>query len=73
LGETVLLDDELVQVVSEKVGTATAPVAVVDPEEGAFGPLLVLAGGWFQDVQDDRYSVLVVVPDYSLVGVCGIG
>jgi len=47
-------------------------MAIIDPEERALGPLLVLAVVWLDDVEYDADAVLVVVPDEALVGVGGI-
>jgi hypothetical protein len=69
LGEAVLLDDDLVEVVFEIVGTHAASMAVVNGEEGALGPsegVLALRSG---HVEDDRNPILIIVPLYSLVGV----
>ncbi len=55
--------------VPEEVGTAISAVAVVDPEEGAFGPEFVqFLGVRFYHVQDYGQTVLVVVPDQALRG-----
>lgn len=51
-GKRVLHNDDLVQVVLQEVGAGMAPVAVVDREVGAFGPLLALLLGWLRHVQD---------------------
>ena len=51
------------EVVSEELCTLVATVAVVDTEEGALGPVVyftLLALG-FHNVQDNGYSVLVIV------------
>lgn len=69
-GKLLVLDDELMQVVSQEVGTGVATVTVKDAEEGALWPMLnVLLLRWLHDVQDDAYSVFVVVTDDALVGV----
>ena len=60
------------QVVLQEVGAGMAPVAVVDREVRAFGPLLALLLGWLRHVQDDRDAVLVVVSLDALVRVCCI-
>lgn len=44
-------------------------VAIINTEEGAFGPVLMLAVLWLHDVQDDGDTVLVVASDQALVSV----
>lgn len=50
-----------------------AAMAVKDREEGALGPAVALLLRRLLHVQDDGYSILVVVADDALVGVCGVG
>jgi len=40
LREVLILDDELVEIVSQEVSAAVAAMAVVNSEKGAFGPFL---------------------------------
>ena len=73
LRELHIFDDELVQIVSQKVSACVAPVAVEDAEEAALGPVLdILLGGWLHDVKNNADAVLVVVPDDSLICVRGV-
>lgn len=69
LREVLVLDDELVEVVPEEVGTDMTTVSIVDPEEGAFWPLLPrkLFRLRLHNVEDDGYSIFVIIPDDSLV------
>lgn len=74
LRKLVVLHHEVVEVVSEVVCTGRTAVAVEDSKETDLGPVnlkmtLVLR---LEDVQDDADSVLVVVADDALVGVCCI-
>lgn len=68
--ELSIFDDELMQVVSEEVGTGVSTVAVENSEETALRPLLyVLLVRRLHDVEHDTDSVLVVVSDDALVRV----
>jgi hypothetical protein len=62
-----MLNYQLMQLVPEVVGTGGTPVAVIDPEKGAAGPV----GGLFEfrldNVQNDRYSILIVISYDSLM------
>lgn len=40
LGEVLILNDELMEVVSQEVSTTVATMAIVNSKERAFGPLL---------------------------------
>ena len=71
LGKVIVLDDEVVEVVAEVVGTGRAAVAVENAEEANLGPLdveVLLAFG-LEDIEDDGDAVLVVVADDTLVRV----
>jgi hypothetical protein len=62
------------KVVSEEVGASVAAMPVEDRKKLNFGPGSVVFFLWrFLNVQNDAYSVLVVVPDDSLVCVCSVG
>ena len=58
---------QLMQLVPEVVSAGGPSVAVIDPKEGAAGPV----GGFFEfrldNVQDDRYSVFIVISNDSLM------
>ena len=69
-GELTVFYDKLMEIVSKKVGAGVAAVTVEHSEEGALWPVFdVFLLRWLHDVQDNAYSVFVVVTDYSLVGV----
>ena len=75
LGELIVLDDKVVQVVSQVVGAVAASVAIEHPEEADLRPLH--PGGQLfvarlQNVQNYAYSVFVVVADDALVRICCI-
>lgn len=74
LGEVFILDDELVEVVPEEISTDCASMPVVNTEEGAFGPLVILVvfGLGFHNIQNDSHSVLVVVSYDALIRVSTI-
>jgi len=65
--------NKLMELVSEEVSALCAPVAVVDREERAPGPVVNLFEFRLDDVQDYRDSILVVIPYHSLMGVGCIG
>lgn len=71
-GEAVLFDHEVVQLVPKKLGALLTSMPVVDAKEAAFWPGFVFPVLWFGDIEDDRHSVFVVVPDQTLVGDGGI-
>ena len=63
------------EVVTKKISARVASVAVVDPEEGAFGPSLTRFGWlrlWSHDVENNGNSVFIIVPNNALVGVGSI-
>jgi hypothetical protein len=62
-----MLDYQLMQLVPEVVSTGGTPVAVVDPEEGAPGPVGGLLEFRLNDIQNDRYSILIVISYDSLM------
>ena len=67
--EIVLLDHVMMQVISQELGAGAAPMAIVDTEEGAGGPRLVLPVLRLDDVEDDGDAVFVVVANEALVSV----
>jgi len=69
LREVFVLHDEIVQVVSQVIGTGGASMAVENAEKADLGPLdvEVLLALWLEDVEDDGDTVFIVVSDDSLV------
>ena len=61
--EIVLLDHVMMQVISQELGAGAAPMAIVDTEEGASRPRLVLSMLWLDYVEYDGHSILVIVSD----------
>ena len=74
LGEIVILHDEVVKIIAKVVSTGSPTVPIKDTEEADLRPLnlQVLLALRLQDVQDDRNSVLIIVSDDALIGVCGV-
>jgi len=48
-------------------------MSIVDSKEGTLGPGLVLPMLWLDDVQNNRYSVFIVVANKALIRVCSVG
>ena len=69
LREILVLHDEIMKVVAKIVSTGSAAVAVKHAEETYLGPLdgEVLLAFRFQDVEDNRYAVLIIVSNNSLI------
>ena len=74
-GEIFVLNNEVVQVVAQVVGTGRTAVAIKDTEEADLGPLdvKVLLALWLENVQNDRDSVLIVVSNDTLVSIGSVG
>lgn len=73
LWENSILDDKLVEVVSQEVRACVSTMSVENSEEAAFWPIGdVFLGRWLHYVEDDADSILVIVPDDSLVRVGSI-
>ena len=63
-----ILDDELMQIISQEVSARISSMAIKDTEEAALWPVLYVFLGWrLHDIEHDADSVLVVVSDDSLV------
>ena len=61
------------KIVSEEFSAGRSAMSIINTEEAAFGPLLMLSVLGFHDVQYDADSVFVVSAHESLVCVCSIG
>ena len=63
------------EVVSEEISADVPTMTIVDAEEGAFGPLSTaeLLRFGLHDVQDDRYSIFIIVTHDALVGIGAVG
>jgi hypothetical protein len=44
-----------------------ATMAIIDPKEATLGPVLILTVSWLRDIQDNRHSILIVVPHQTLI------
>lgn len=53
LGKCVLLNHEVMELVSQELSTGVPTMAVIHAEEATLRPVLVLAMGWLRDVEDD--------------------
>ena len=62
----------MVEVVTEEFGTGATSMSIVDTEEGACWPSLMLAVFWFDNVEDYGHSVFIIVPYEALVRICRI-
>ena len=75
-GELLILNDKVVQIVSQVVSAGSPSVAVENAKKANLRPLNTwrqLFILWLQDVEDDADSVLVVLSNNALVGVGGVG
>ena len=72
--ETLLINDNQVQLVFKKICACTAPVAIVDGKVAALRPgYHILATGGFGHVEDDGDAVLIVIPLDALVRIGSVG
>ncbi len=60
------------EVISQEICTGYSTMAIVDPEEGALGPIFFLAVCWFHDVEDDWNSIFIIISNYPLVSICSV-
>jgi uncharacterized membrane protein YhaH (DUF805 family) len=65
-------NNKLVKIVTEEVGTGVTSMTVENAEEGTFWPVIAFLVRRFHNVQNDGYSILIVVSDDALVSVCCI-
>jgi len=65
--EAVLLDDKVVELITEELGAQVASMAVVDTKEAALGPIFFLSVLGLRDVENNRHAVLIIVPNQSLI------
>lgn len=74
LWELLILNDEVVEVISQIVGTSGTTMSVEYSKEADLWPVDVKVGLvlGLQNVEDDRDAVFVVVSDDALVGVGGV-
>lgn len=68
-----VLNNELVQVVTQEVSACIATMPVEDAKEAALGPIFnILLGRRLHDIEDDADAILVIVSYNALVGVGGV-
>ena len=73
LRENLVFDDELMQVVSQKVSTSVTTMSIKNSEEATLRPICYIFFCWrLHDVKNDTYSVFVIVTDYPLISVRSI-
>ena len=64
LGEVGIFNNDLMQLVSKIIGTGRAPMAVIHPKERTPRPELVVFKLRLDYVQNYRYSVFIVIPNW---------
>ena len=68
-----ILNDELMQIVSQKVRTSISSMAIKYSEEAAFGPISnILLCWWLHNIEDNTDPILIIVSDNSLIGIGSI-
>ena len=65
-----MLHNQLVKLVPEVVSTGGPTVAIIDSKERAAGPVSGLLEFRLDDVEYNRDSILIVISNDTLVGVC---
>ena len=65
--EAFLFNDKVVEIVSEEFSASTASMAIVYPKERASGPHFLLSMLRLDDIQNDRHSILIIVPLNTLM------
>ena len=60
------------QLISKKISTSCASMTVIDSKEWASWPILDLLKLWFYDVQNNGYSIFIVISYDTLMSVGGI-
>ena len=59
--EALLFNNELVEIISQKISTRSTSMTIIDSKEAASGPFINVLELGLRDVQDDADSVLIVV------------
>ena len=67
-----MLNNELVQLIPKKVCACRPTMPIIDSKEGATRPVWSVLELWLNDIQDDGYTVLVIVSDDTLMSVRSI-
>ena len=70
--KTVLLDDEMVQLITKKLCARVSSMSVIHTKERAFRPVLLFSMCWLSDINYNWYSILIVIPDQPLIRDCRI-
>jgi len=58
---------KLMKIVSQKICTVHTTMSIVHSEKRAFRPLLISSGSWLHDIQDNWYSIFIVISDEALI------
>ena len=69
LREVLVLNNEVMKIVAKIVSAGSASMAVKNAKEANLGPFhgQVLLAFRFEDVEDNRYAVLIIVSNNSLI------
>lgn len=60
------------KIVSQEICTSSTSMTIKDPKEGTFRPFFSLSGMRFEDIQNDAYSIFIVISNNSFISVCSI-
>jgi hypothetical protein len=72
LREVVVPNDQLMQLIPEKVCTCSTSMTIIDGKEAASGPLIDLLELWLYNIEDYANSIFIIVPDNSLMRIGGV-
>ena len=71
--KTVLLYNEVVELVSQELGAGVPAMAVVDTKKGAFWPIFFFPMRRFGNIDNNGNSIFIIVSDKTLIGYGRIG
>ena len=61
------------QAIPQKISTSTPTVSIINTKEWTSGPMFIFAIGRFQNIQNNRDSIFIVISHKTLICVCCIG
>ena len=64
--------NELVQLVPEEISTSSTTMTIINSKEGASWPFINLLEFRFDNIQDNRNSIFIIVPYNTLMSICCI-
>jgi len=64
--------NELVQLVPEEISTSSTTMTIINSKEGASWPFVNLLEFRFDNIQDNRNSIFIIVPYNTLMSICCI-